>query len=196
VHLNDQQLIDLGENERSHISACSVCRQRLEVLKELRTGLQNIDIPEPVQSLEDGWQALKLAQQFHQKELTIVQQNKNAKLWKFSSLSLAASILLVIVSVGHNYTFSPRGEHETQLALLIEQNNLLQQQVVALQNDKKTAVDDYGQLRYQLTTLDQQIQQVYTDIAPTEQKLALWLKRQKTIELWLAKKPTTRAIKI
>ncbi len=196
MHLNDQQLTELGENELSHISSCSLCKQRLTVLKQLRSGLISVDIPAPIQSLEEGWQALKLAQQVHQKELTIVKNKKNAQLWKFSSLSLAASILFVVIFFGNHHTFSPEVDHEAQLVALIEQNNLLQQQLVALQNDKKTAVDDYGLLRYQLTAMDKKIQQVYTDITPTEQKLALWLERQKTIERWLAKKPTAKAIKI
>lgn len=198
MHLNDQQLIELDEGNLNHITSCSVCRQRLEVLKQLRAGLQDIDIPESFIPLNDGWQALKLAQQAQQQQPNVSYNlnSKRGQRWWISSLSLAASIVLIAIIFHDKYIVAPQINHDIQLAALIEQNNLLQKKLAAMQENNNKTIEGYGQLRYLLTSLDQQIQQAYIDTKPAEQKLLLWLERQKTIERWFEKKEAPKSIKI
>ncbi|NQZ82799.1 MAG: hypothetical protein HRT52_17460 [Colwellia sp.] len=196
MHLNDQQLIELDECNLSHIASCATCRQRAEVLKQLRIDLQEVVILEPLISLDDGWQALKLEQQIHIKNVSFNLDKRRAQRWWLSGISFAASILLMVIVFDSPYSSAPNVDHNAQLIALIEQNKLLQQQLVAMQENNQKAAADYGQLRYQLTMLDQKIQQAYIDVTPAEQKLALWLERQKAIEHWLTKKPIPKSINI
>jgi hypothetical protein len=196
VHLDDQQLIELDESSLIHITSCAVCRQRLAVLKQLRANLQEVAIPEPIISLDDGWQAVKLAQQTHQKNVSYNQNNNNEQHWWNNPLPLAASILLLAFILGDKYFIAPDIEDDIQLTALIEQNDILQKQLAAMQEGKNKNMNGGGQLRYQLTAIDQKIQRAYIETTSAEQKLLLWLERQKTIERWIEKQNAPQSIKI
>lgn len=196
MHLDDQQLIELDESSLIHITSCAVCRQRLAVLKQLRANLQEVAIPEPIISLDDGWQAVKLAQQTHQKNVSYNQNNNNEQHWWNNPLPLAASILLLAFILGDKYFIAPDIEDDIQLTALIEQNDILQKQLAAMQEGKNKNMNGGGQLRYQLTAIDQKIQRAYIETTSAEQKLLLWLERQKTIERWIEKQNAPQSIKI
>ena len=195
MHLNDQQLIELDEKCLNHLASCSQCKQRMEVLTQLRVGLQAEDIPKPSVSLDEGWQALKIAQQAHQKNLKF-ESKKRSQRWSLSHLPLAASILLVVLFIGDKYISKANIDHSMLITALIEQNNLLQKQLTTIQKNQHNNIESDGQLRYSLTVQDRKIQQAYIDSASEEQKLLLWLERQKIIERWFEKQNTPQLLEI
>jgi len=190
MHLSNEQLTEPNSDDLAHLNVCNQCQQRLEVLQQLRTKLQQTNIIAPPISIDDSWQDFLVNQQVDQPKLNPSYNGENNKFWRYCSISLAAS-LLMMVSIFTD-VFIPESNENELMVVLIEQNQLLQQQLAEME----VARGDYGQIIFLLTSQDQKIQEAYMERLSSKSKAKLWLERQEIIKQWLAHQSIPKLIKI
>ena len=181
MHLNDQQLIELDETDHAHISECDSCRIKANNLINLRQQLSELPEQEKIPS---SWSEV---QNIHSKRQQAKQLQQNRKLlnkWRLGSFALAASLLMVLIWPGSEPTIEQI--NKTQLATLIEQNNLLQLKLG--QELNSTASVNLKLIMLDISDIDQAIQRAYLLKMDDTEKLKLWKTRRELIEQLLADK--------
>ncbi len=188
MHLNDYQLSEPSQQDQLHLDSCDFCRNKHDNLIKTRGHLVK-SIGQPRLSLH--WQDI-----LDSHKTSAVSQPSSDKTVPKNTIglaALAASFLFAIVIYLHQ---SPQSEIEIKIALLMEQNKQLQEQVAELsknidQNDL-TKVTSYQQV----LSLDNVIQQSYLDKKTPEEKYELWLERQKLLDQIVNNPQTNKGIKI
>lgn len=191
MHLSDSELLEISDEQKSHLAECELCRDKAKVLFEIRGSLtqsqQYTAAPPP-------WQEVKQSLQAAQKEQQVERAEKRTKFWQFSSFALAASLATVVILQGITRENQGQqvGTQESQLIALINNNKQLQQQVAF---EQLTPVE-YKALQIQLKVVDKALQQAYLQELTEEEKTELWQQRLLILERSLADKNESKVIRI
>lgn len=193
MHLSDEQLLEIDALGELHLSQCKDCQQRADNVLNIRDKLEQL----PAKSVtSDNWEKLKHTYQMRTDEINQLKNKKRIKFWKLSTVALAASLLLVVMLPKVSMMDKETSIQYQQLALLVEQNNVLQQQLIDLKPEIVTEPVRFSLLRYQFSVLDKSIQRAHIEQRSIEEKSVLWKKRQDLLKQWLATKQTSNTISI
>jgi|GEM_PF-1411974 len=181
MHLSDEQLLELDESGKIHLMSCEQCRERAAEVLHIRAQLGQLNtVPAPQQS----WLAIKADYQSQQRQQQQQQADKKLAFWRISSFALAASLAAVLIWQWPQLLErkGQPGSEAIQMASLIDQNRLLQQQLNQQLVTRTLTSSANKQLQIALAAIDRALQQAYLQNASEEDKAALWLQRQKIIQ--------------
>lgn len=193
MHLTDEQLLELDESGELHLAQCQTCSLRAENLKTFRHQLSSL----PMATLpRESWRHIQAAQQIHCNEIELARSKKSIRFWQMSSFAIAASLVLALVLPRISTLEEGMSHQDMQLAMLIEQNNVLQQQLINSMRTAQTDQTDLSLVNSQLSILDQSIQSAYMRQLTVEEKSKLWNQRLELIKGKLSKKQAKSLIRI
>jgi len=179
MHLNNEQLLELDDTARLHLACCSDCRNKVKNIANLRVGLTELPI---LKMPTNNWQQTKQAYLLQLKEQQAEKSNRDMKFWRAGALSMAASLLIVVLwgmpklSVNSHMPLTK----ETQLSQLITHNQLLQQEFSQRATASINSVY-LVQLNEELSQIDKALQQAYAESVSNKEKEQLWQQRHKVI---------------
>jgi len=181
MHLTDDQLLELTQNDKEHLAQCEACNQRALNLISMRNKMHLQPI---IPDLTTNWSALKQVHQKQQQLILVKQVQQKVIFWRFSSLALAASI--AAIAFWPQLTIQPtQNSYQSEQIVLtnwIEQNNQIQQQLALQLNDNLLSRDSFNQLQVQLNVIDESLQQAYLTNSSVNKKLELWQQRKQLVE--------------
>lgn len=191
MHLSDNNLLELGKQERAHLQDCEICRERAKTILELRN---NIVDSQQYSAQPPPWKDIQKSLYEVQKEQQIQQAEKKTAFWKITSLALAASLATVAI---WSQLFNSSSENlfvneQASLLALIEDNKQLQQQVAL----KQLNPADFKTLQTQLEVVDKALQQAYLQQLTEEEKLELWQLRLQILQYSLTTKKNSNILRI
>jgi len=179
MHLNNEQLLELDDIAKSHLACCSDCRNKVKNIASLRMGLTKLPI---LKMPTNNWQQTKQAYLLQLKEQQAEKSKKEMKFWRAGALSMAASLLIVVLwempKLSVNSHMPP--EKETQLSQLIAHNQLLQQEFSQRATASINSVY-LVQLNEELSNIDKALQHAYAESVSNKEKEQLWQQRHKII---------------
>ncbi len=193
MHLTDDQLLEHDEFAETHLLSCEICKQRANQLLNIRLKLS--DLPIIAQS-QNNWQSIQKLHFERQLQSDLKQSQQKIKFWRLGSLALAASLAIVVLWPNLQSSNQADFNQSNQLAVLIEQNNLLQQQLLQKQNTNHLVNFNDGYLEFELSQLDQRIQKAYLEQSNDAHKKALWSERQELIKKSLSDHKQNKTITI
>lgn len=193
MHLNDEQLLELDDDNEYHISQCEECNKRAKNLAKLRKELKNL----PLKSLPDkNWQTLKQIYSTRNYKAEPMRGISSGKLWPVIGVSIAASALLMIFTPSIDIFGSKALSQNQQIVALIEKNNLLQQQLVDFMSAQDKEKIHGSLIRSQLSLIDQSIQHVHLKEGSSNELLQLWNQRCELMKEELSQQPNSHIIRI
>ncbi|MDO6445509.1 hypothetical protein Q4493_06915 [Colwellia sp. 1_MG-2023] len=172
MHLNDQQLLELSDENKHHLEQCKECSLRAKNLIKIRdqfNALPTVEMP------NKNWQAIK--EQFESQQVIAKPRISAFKFWQVASLTIAASALLMIYMPSVNMLNAPELNKDQQLANLILENNQLQQQLFESLNEKNNQPIDVALMQSELSLIDLSIQQAYLEEGAIDDLSKLWTQR-------------------
>lgn len=195
MHLTNEQLLELNEEDREHLAKCDACRVRAQNLTAMRAKLQNLAEQKP---MSDNWQQIKASYQSQNHHQKINLANKKVTFWRNMTVAMAAS--LVLFMAGQNYLLNSNQqenlEQTAELTRLIESNNMIQgllsSQLEGNPGDTMKVVN----LQVELDIIDEKLQQAYLKKITNEEKSALWQQRQALIQSSIFADKKTEIMKI
>jgi len=172
MHLNDEQLLELSDENKHHLEQCKTCSQRAINLAQIRQELSIL----PVDAMPNkNWQAIK--QQYENQHDKAQPRIKVFRFWRVASLAIAASALLMIYMPSVNMLNTSEFSKDEQLANLIAENNQLQQQLFKSLNEKNNQQINVALMQSQLSLIDSSIQQAYIEEGAIDDLSKLWTQR-------------------
>lgn len=195
MHLSDDQLIERNEDSQPHLQQCDLCQKRLADLTTFRKRLQ--ELPES-KAPQDFWQQIKRQHYSELEQKQASNAKKQIRFWRYSSIALAASLVIALVvqiSFSSTSLMAPN-QQSTQIALLIEQNRLLQQQLSSSTLQTNVSQTSVVKLQLNLLEIDRLLQSAYELDLPDEDKEKLWRQRQQLIESSLTKNKQPKILRI
>jgi len=193
MHLNDQQLLELSQENNQHITECEACRAKAENLVQLRNQLS--DLPQ-VEVMPDCWSEIQKAHNNNQQEKKLSQTRKQLGQWRLASFALAASLAVFVFWSNIESSPSTNSLMTESLVALIEENNELQR---LLSNKTKNNYQTHVQYKLQKTDfnlIDQAIQRAYLQGASDLEKYNLWKARKNLMNKLLVETKKTQTIRI
>ena len=191
MHLTNEELCELDEVAKTHLRQCDACRQRASRLLEIRKHLaQTPKIPD----LQASWLPVRQAFEERQQQQVIRAERRKAAFWRWSSLGLAASLMLVVLSP----VFQSPSElpAEQLLNQWVTQNDRLQRQWQQQIGSDLLLQVNHRQVQLQLRLIDQQLLQAYLQNRSAREKLELWQQRKHLIEQSLLGKSAADTLSI
>lgn len=181
MHLSDDQLIEKTVESQSHLQQCGICQQKLTELNSFRQQLK--ELPQ-TKAPQDFWQQIKHHHYNKLEQKQAIKAKRKIQFWRNSSLALAASLVVALfVQIGFsNFSQQDSLQQNTQIALLIEQNRLLQQQLTAGVLHADFSETSVVKLQQNLLEIDRLLQQAYELNLPVQDKENLWKQRQELIK--------------
>lgn len=195
MHLTNEQLLELTEESREHLTQCDACRVRAKNLATMRAKLQNLTEQKP---MLNNWQQIKASYQSQNHQQQINSANKKVTFWRGITVAMAAS--LVLFMVGQNYLLNSHQqenvEQAAELARLIESNNIMQSLLIVQLEDESMDDMKVVNLQIELDIIDKKLQQAYLTKNTNKEKSALWQQRQALIQSSIVADKKTEFMKI
>ena len=193
MHLNDDEILELSEQNKLHLEHCSSCRKRADNLTSFRESLSKL----PVKKLPNSsWEDIKLQYEITGQQNEIKEYKNRVLIWRHLSVALAASLLLVVIVYEGLGNYSPNSTAELEIANLIEQNQLLQEALFISMNKTKGSEQGVAAIRYKINILDTHIQNAYLQNSPTKEISQLWARRLITLNEYLIHQNNSSLLKI
>jgi len=195
MHLSNDQLLELTNENKQHLLQCKQCQQKLDHLKTLRFNVRN---QMENHQAPDQWQKIKDSFEAQQQEKQLHRFTKKVQFWKIASVAIAASFTLVVIwqTFNHHFLIDQYHEQTAQLNLLIKKNNAMQQII----NDKlsKSGITNIRtiNLQIELDIIDNALQQAYLQKVDTDKKSTLWRQRELILKETLSSISNTTTMKI
>lgn len=176
MHLNDEQLLEPNQQEQQHLAACEECQLRANNVALVRQSLQAMPELAPP-SL--AWQQIKENIDSHNKP-----ENKIVRLFKWQGINpaLAASIFALAIFYFVNENVSKLADKESEIALLIKQNQEIQQTLFQLLEQREQTEQTLATIQYKLNRYDEKIQKAYLQQASEQELTKLWSQRAQALE--------------
>ncbi len=195
MHLTNEQLLELNEENREHLAQCEACCVRAKNLAAMRTKLQDLTEQKPTL---DNWQQIKTSYQNQKHQQQIDLANKKVVFWKKISVAMAASLVLFLA--GQNYVLNNNQQKSfnqaLELAKAVESNDMVQNLLVSQLKNNSLNTMQVLSLQSELDNIDRKLQQAYLNKNSNEEKSTLWQQRRELIQSSIVADKKTEIMKI
>lgn len=198
MHLTDEELLAPTEAQQVHLAGCNLCSQRYENLMAMREQLQAIPSKQmPNRNWAEVFAHYQPPESTDNKVVKLNAKPSDKKFWYLAMPSMAASLLAValLVNVYMNHQARPT-EIEGQIAILINQTNMLQAQLLEAGGSQAGRSVQLASVRYQMNQIDSTIQTAYLANESEQVILALWQSKVSLLQRLVEQSTQTKVLKV
>lgn len=189
MHLSDTELLEPSEKNQSHLSTCPICQARYKQLSNVREQLSHIEPPE-FDTLDASWQIIEHSIEQASKPMPTVKRP-----WFITSM--AASFVAIGLFAGLLWQgISEDAKLDSKIAQLVSQSHILEAQLYNQNPRDASQMMHLASTRYQISLIDQTIQNAYIAQLSKQEIMQLWQEKIKLLQQYAAKPASKTSIKV